>query len=97
MNMDLKLDLDIKKILPMVRKFQPYIFGVALVGVFAYTAVTVNKALDVKPADPTTIATTTPAAPKVTFDKATIDAVKKLDVVEGNVDPGTLGTHDPFK
>ena len=96
MNMNLKLDLDIKKILPMVQKFQPYIFGVALVAVFAYTAVTVNQALDVKPADPATVVAA-PAPAKVTFDKTTIAAVKKLDVVEGTVDPGALGTHDPFK
>lgn len=94
--MNLKLDLDFKKWLPILRQIQPYVFGVALVGVFAYTAVTVNSALDVKPAGDGTTATS-PAATKVSFDKKTIEAVKKLDVVKGTVPTGDLGTNDPFK
>ncbi len=93
MNMNLKLDLDIKKWLPILRKAQPYVFGVLLVGVFGYTALIVNAALNVQAASATTAAT--PVA-KVSFDKATIDAVKKLDVVQGTVDPGALGTSNPF-
>jgi hypothetical protein len=93
--MNLKLDLDIKKWLPLLRRIQPYVFGVVLVGVFAFTAVVVNKALDVKP-DPTAVTTTTPAV-KVSFDKSTIEAVKHLDVVQGTVPTVDLGTSDPFK
>ena len=93
--MNFKLDLDIKKWLPILQKLQPYVFGAALVGIFAYTALVVNNALAVKPAD--TVQTTAKPAAKVVFDKTTIEAVKKLDVVQGNVDPGTLGTNDPFK
>ncbi len=95
MNMNLKLDLDVRKWLPALRMAQPYIFGLALVGVFAYTAVEVNAALNVK-IDPAAV-TTLNAPAKVSFDKATIDAVKTLDVVQGNVDTGALGTSDPFK
>lgn len=96
MNMNFKLDLDIKKWLPILRKVQPYVFGAALVGVFGYTAVTVNKALDVK-ADPTAVtATATPAA-KVSFDKNTIELLKKLEVVQGTVPTVDLGSSDPFK
>lgn len=95
MNMNLKLDLDIKKWLPILRQIQPYVFGVALIGVFGYTAVVVNQALDVKPA--ATTGTTPTAASKVSFDKKTIEAVKKLDVVEGTVPTGSLGTNDPFR
>jgi hypothetical protein len=95
MNMNLKLDLDYKKLLPMLRQAQPYVFGVLLVGVFAYTALTVNAALNIK-ADGSVAPAITPAA-KVTFDKPTIDAVKKLDVVQGTVDPGSLGTSNPFQ
>ncbi|HVQ44039.1 MAG TPA: hypothetical protein VMT30_03675 [Candidatus Saccharimonadia bacterium] len=93
--MNLKLDLDFKKWLPIVRRLQPYIFGLALVGVFAYTAYVLNAALNVGP-DPTPVATANPAT-KVVFDKATIDAVKSLDVVEGGVPVGDLGKSDPFK
>ena len=91
--MNMKFDLDIKKWLPLLRKLQPYIFGIALVGVFGYTALLVNAALNVKPAT----SAAAPAEPKISFDKKTIDAVKKLDVVQGSVPAGELGKTDPFK
>jgi hypothetical protein len=107
MNMNLKLDLDIKKYLPMLQKSEPYVFGLAMIGVFGYTAFVVNKALNVQPAAVTTTAPAGGAAgsagasgasgAKITFDKATIEAVKKLDVVQGNVPTGDLGKDDPFK
>lgn len=94
MNMNLKLDLDIKKYLPMLRRAQPYVFGTVLVAVFGYTAVTVNSALNVK-ADSSGVAAS-PAA-KISFDKNTIEAVKKLSVVNSEVPAGSLGKTDPFK
>lgn len=96
MNMNLKLDLDFKKWLPLLRKAQPYVFGVLLVGVFAYTASAVNTALNVKAAE-TAPATSASTSTKIVFDKATIEAVKKLDVVQGTVPTGDLGKSDPFK
>ena len=95
MNMNLKLDLDIKKWLPLLRQLQPYVFGVALVGVFAYTALVVNTALNVKPS--AAPAPTAKTAAKISFDKKTIEALKNLDVVAGTVPAGDLGTNDPFK
>jgi len=93
--MNLKLDLDFKKILPTLLKLEPYIFGLVLVGVFGYTAFVVNGFLNVKPvANP---AATASASAKISFDKATIEAVKKLEVVTGAVPSGDLGTSDPFK
>lgn len=93
--MNLKLDLDIKKWLPILRQAQPYIFGLALVGIFAYTAYIVNAALNVRPN--ATVPTAAAAAATISFDKKTIDAVKKLDVVQGTVPTGDLGKADPFK
>jgi hypothetical protein len=95
MNMNFKLDLDYKKWLPILRKAQPYVYGVVLVGVFGYTAVTVNNALDVKP-DPAA-ETAKSAAAKVSFDKKTIEVLKNLDVVQGTVPTVDLGSSDPFK
>ncbi len=92
---DMKLDLDYKKWLPILRQLQPYVFGVILVAVFAYTALIVNTALNPKP-DATAPVAVDPAA-KIRFDKPTIDAVKKLDVVQGTVPTGDLGKSDPFK
>jgi len=94
MKMDLKLDLDYKKWLPILRQAQPYVFGLLLIGVFAYTALIVNAALNVKanPIPPVTA----DAAASIKFDQATIDAIKKLDVVQGNVPTGDLGKSDPF-
>jgi fumarate hydratase class II len=103
--MNLKLDLDYKKYLPMLQKAEPYVFGIAMIAVFAYTAYVVNQALNVQPAAVAApasgaaggAAAGTGATAKITFDKKTIEAVKKLDVVEGNVPVGELGKDDPFK
>ena len=89
----MKLDLDIKKYLPIIRKLQPLIFGVVLVGTFGYTALVVNAALNVKPDTSVPPA----AASKISFDKKAIAAVKKLDVVVGTVPTGDLGKTDPFR
>jgi len=96
MNMNLKFDLDLKKLLPILRRFEPYVFGVALIAVFAYTAIVVNAALNVKPVADPTLAPASPTA-KITFNKQTIEAVKKLNVVQGTVPTGDLGKDDPFK
>ncbi|MDB5179177.1 MAG: hypothetical protein JWN01_1120 [Patescibacteria group bacterium] len=94
--MNLKLDLNLKKILPMLRQLEPYVFGAALIAIFGYTALVVNGALNVKPAANSAL---TPAklAEKITFDKKTIETVKNLQVVQGNVPTGDLGKDDPFK
>ena len=95
--MNLKLGLDLKKILPALQKAQPYVFGLALIGVFGYTALVVNGALNVKPAETAPAPAAGTVSSKITFDKATIEAVKKLNVVQGDVPVGDLGKDDPFK
>lgn len=105
MNQNLNLTLDInqlKKLLPVLRVLQPYLFGLALIGVFGYTAYLVNGALNIKPAEAPAVTATTPGAataPKarITFDKTVIETVKSLQVVEGGVETGKLGTDDPFR
>ena len=91
----MKFALDFKKLLPKLQKLQPYVFGVLLIGVFAYTAWVVNAALNVQP--DATIASAPDPTAKIKFTKTTIDAVKKLDVVQGSVPTGDLGKSDPFK
>lgn len=95
MNMNLKLDFDLQKLLPVLRKVQPYVFGLLLIGAFGYTAFVVNRSLNVGPGDASTTAAS--PAPRITFDKKTIEAVKKLEVVEGSAPTGSLGTSDPFR
>jgi hypothetical protein len=91
--MKLKLNFDYKKYLPLLQKLQPIVVGVVLIGVFAYTALIVNQALNVKPAE-----TASPTIPKVkiSFDKKTIESVKSLNVVPGQVPASSLGKTDPF-
>jgi hypothetical protein len=94
MNMNLKLDLDYKKILPVLQRLQPLVIGVFLIGAFAYTAFVINQALNVK-------ASEAPVAvkplPKISFDKKTIASLKDLNAVGGDVPLGSLGKDDPFK
>ncbi|GAC1372934.1 MAG: hypothetical protein NVSMB39_7180 [Candidatus Saccharimonadales bacterium] len=93
--MNMKFDLYFKKLLPVLRKLQPYVFGLGLIMVFGYTAYAVNAALNVQP-DTAAVAAPDPAA-KIIFDKKTIDYVKSLPVVQGTVPIGDLGKADPFK
>jgi hypothetical protein len=93
--MKMKLDLDIKKWLPVLRKAQPYVFGIVLIGVFGYTAYIVNASLNVQAS--TTVVTVPAPASAVTFDKSAITTVKNLQVVQGTVVTGELGKSDPFK
>ncbi len=79
-----------KIILPVLLKAKPYLIGSFLIGVFSYTAIIVNSALNVEPAP------AAPVAPAVTFDKSTITAIKNLEVVSGQVPTGTIGKDNPF-
>jgi hypothetical protein len=90
-NMNLSFNLNFPAILAWARRFAPTLVGLALVGIFGYTGWVVNQAFNVKPDE--TITTTTS---RVVFDKKTVDAVKSLRVIPGEVTPGRLGKADPF-
>jgi hypothetical protein len=97
MNMNLSLNLDaesLKKLLPLLWKAQPYIFGALLIGVFAYTAYEVNAAVNVKALPASAISQTGEA--KIIFNQTTINSVKNLQPVGGDVPTGTLGSSNPF-
>jgi hypothetical protein len=101
-NMNLSLNPEeLKKLLPALRKAQPYIFGLFLIGAFGYTAYAVNAALNVQSsAAPAAVApTASPAAPKtkIVFDKDAIASLKQLNTVSGEVPVGSLGSSDPFR
>jgi hypothetical protein len=94
-NLGMKLELNantLKAMLPVVQKLQPYIFGLLLVGVFGYTAYSVNHALNVQPAATQTAVT---SLPKVTFDKDVMKSLRQRQKVDGQV-PLNLGATDPF-
>jgi hypothetical protein len=104
--MNLKLDFDLKKILPVLLKLEPYIFGLALIGVFGFTAYVVNVALNVKPTEvvgapaggaTTGAGATAGASSRISFDKPTIEALKKLEVVEGTLPSSDIGRDNPFR
>lgn len=91
MNLDFK-NINFKSMLPLVKRFGPMIMGLVLVGLFGYTGWVINGAFNVQPA---AAPETSPAA-KITFDKKTVDYVKNLHVVPGQVAPADLGKSDPF-
>jgi len=92
MNLNLSLKpADLAKLLPVLKRAQGYLVGVVLIAVFAYTAWVVNAALNVQPSAAPV------AAPGITFDTTTINSLKSLSVVQGNVPTGTLGSQNsPF-
>lgn len=90
--MKLDLNFNYKQLLTYLRLAEPYLVGFALIAIFAYTAYFVNAALNVKPAATATTATTV----KISFDKATVQAVKNINVVSGQVPTADLGKTDPF-
>jgi hypothetical protein len=91
MNLKFKFKFDLPTLLKLLHRFGPPLLSLVLVGVFGYTGWVVNNAFHVEP--------TAPAAspkPKIVFDKKTIETVKNLRVVPGQVTPGDLGKTDPF-
>lgn len=97
MNMNLNLNLNIetlKALLPVLRKAQPYLYGVALIGIFGYTAYALNAALNVQAA---ATQTEIQALPAIKFDQKTIANLKTLTAVNGQVPLDNLGKDDPFK
>lgn len=96
--MNLKLDVNFQNLLPLAKKLQPYVFGLALVAVFGYTAWVVNGALNVKASTtPVAVDANNPSIAKLRFDKTAIETVRSLDVVGSSVPVGDLGKGDPFK
>jgi hypothetical protein len=98
MNANMNLDLskvDVKQVLAIARRAQVYVFGLLLICAFAYTAYVVNGALNVQ-ANPAAADPATQKKSTITFDKATIEGLKNLSSVPGDVPRGNLGTSDPF-
>lgn len=96
MNNNLKLDINLdtlKKLTPLLAKAQVYIYGVAVIAVFAYTAYVINQALNVQPAQSQSVIQ---PVPKITFNKSTMDQLKSLSGVQGSVSLGSLGESNPF-
>jgi hypothetical protein len=96
MNNNLKLDLNIntlKQLVPALAKAQVYLYGVAVIAIFAYTAYIVNQSLNVQPAQSQSVIQ---PLPKITFDNKTMSQLKDLNNVGGSVPLGSLGTNNPF-
>ena len=92
--MNITVPPQLHNMLHKLKRIGPAIFGLALAGVFVYTSVVVNAALNVKPAASAS-STTTPS--KITFDKSAIDTLNNLYVVKSDVPTGQLGLDDPFQ
>lgn len=93
MHMNLKLKFDPQALLKVLKPLAPYLVGLTVVGIFGYTGWVINQAFHTEPA-----AATPAASPvvKVTFDKQTVETVKNLHVVPGQVQPTDVGKNDPF-
>jgi hypothetical protein len=88
--MKLELKFNPAIVLPILRVAQPYIVGIALISVFAYTAYSVNSALSVTPI---------PVAEKpigISFDKKTLDSLSTLVGVPATIAQTQVGKSDPF-
>jgi len=91
MNTDLKLNFKFNRqaTLDVLKRSEETLVGLALIGVFGYTALVVERATNVQP---------NPVAPSavMVFDQPTIDSLKHLTVVNGDTPLGSLGKSDPF-
>lgn len=90
MNANLSLKLDKEQILPLLKRSEPLIVGLALIALFGYTAFVLQKAGNIEPAEPSSKVKT------ITFDSMTIESLKGRTLVPGQVDPGSIGKSDPF-
>ncbi len=90
MNINLKLDINLQTILPLLQKYTAPIVGFALIGLFGYTGWAINQAMNVQPAP------ITAAQNQIKFNKAAITELKSLQVVPGVVPAVPLGTSNPF-
>jgi hypothetical protein len=94
-NKNLKLELNadtVRAMLPMLRKSLPSVVGLALVGVFGYTAYELNAAINVQPSASQSTLTPLPA---VSFSQKVISSLQNRDSVNGTV-PVDLGTNNPY-
>lgn len=89
--MNLKLNLNLKQLFPRLSRALPLVVGLALIGVFGYTAWVINGALNLSPG----LATSKPQ-PKITFDKKTIQYVQSLKSVPGQTGVTVVGKTNPF-
>ena len=85
-----KLMMNPAQALAKLKRAQPYVVGIVLVSLFGYTAYVVNTALNVTP---DTAANT---AKPITFDRPTLNSLKRLDVVSGQLPSGEVGKDNPF-
>lgn len=91
MNLKLNWKLNPRQILAKLSQGLPLIFGVALIGVFGYTAWLINGALNLKPSE-----TTTSAPTAIKFDQPTIQYVQGLKAVPGQTGVTAVGKPNPF-
>lgn len=81
----------------LAKPMAPYLLAVAVVGVFGYTGWVINQAFQFDDAEVAAAAAPSgKTEAKVTFDKKTIETVKNLRVVPGEVQPTDVGKSDPF-
>lgn len=93
----MSLKLDPQSLMKLAKPMAPYLLAIAVVGVFGYTGWAINQAFQFD--DQKVAAAAAPSGKpeaKVTFDKKTVETVKNLRVVPGEVAPTDLGKTDPF-
>ncbi len=89
--MNLKLPHNFRNYFKVLSSLKTALIGIALIGVFGYTAYLVNGATNVKSDSPGAV-----AGPKITFDKATLKSLANRNNVPDQTPLGTLGKPDPM-
>jgi hypothetical protein len=95
MSKNLNLNLNVESLraaLPALRKALPSIVGLALVGLFAFTAYELNSLINVQSAS---TQSTIPPLQKIVFDQKVLSSLQNRSNVNGSV-PLNLGTNNPF-
>lgn len=91
--MNTKLNLSFKfnpsQLLPMLAKLETPLVGLILIAAFGYTALVVQKAMNVK-------ADNVSSTIHYHYDAQTLSSLQGLTSVPGATPPSSLGTADPF-
>jgi len=87
----MKLLFDYSAKLKVLRPFLPYLFGLGLIALFGYTSWTINTAFSPQPDVNSSL-----IKGKVTFDQATINAVKALGDNSSQVQGVSTESTSPF-
>lgn len=90
MNLSLKdVKLNPKQLVALLRRAQTLVVGIVLIALFAYTALVVQRAINVKASDVTPV-------PVTVYNQTTIDQLKSATAVDSSTPASGIGESSPF-